>query len=89
MLRKTIQLLNEKHSHNLKRESSPKNENVLTLVSFQTHLTYFLQWNTKGDILNFILFALLSLIAVNENWSFQAGQTHRKISVHTVRILVH
>ncbi len=51
------------------RKSSPRNDKLIHM-SLQTHMTCFLLWNTKGDILNNVLVALFHEITMNDHWSF-------------------
>lgn len=61
---------------------TPYSNSVLTHMSIQTQK----EWNTKGDILKWVLVVLFSTYSINWDWSFEASKRtlkHHK-SIHTV-----
>ncbi len=49
---------------------------LLTLILFQSFMTYFLPWNTKGQF-NDILATLLNIMKVNKHWGQAQKMTEK------------
>ncbi len=60
---------------------------LLTLILFQSFMTYFLPWNTKGQF-NAILATLLNIMKVNKHWGQAQKMTEKSIKlVHMTCVL--